>query len=91
MMAYDLNAPYKQPSRKLFFIHLALYLIVMAILWTHYVISNNALHGDAYPWEAWFTCTWFIFVMGHFFDTFFDNNRNNSDKQYRKFLYEREH
>lgn len=90
-MSFDPNASYQRPNRKPFFLHLAAYLIVMAILWSYYAASNHALHGDAYPWEAWFTGSWFIFVMGHFFNTFFDGNRNNRDKQYRKYLYEREH
>ncbi|GAA4302985.1 2TM domain-containing protein [Compostibacter hankyongensis] len=81
---------YKHPSKGVFFIHLAIYLIAMAILWTHYYVSNKALHGGAYPWEAWFTGSWFIFVLGHFCNTFFDSNRNNSDKGYVKYLQERE-
>lgn len=81
---------YRPPSKGLFFLHLAIYLTVMAILWTHYYTSNVKLHGDAYPWEAWFTGTWFIFLMGHFCNTYFDNNLNNSDKQYLKYLKEKE-
>lgn len=74
----------------MFFVHLAVYLIAMAILWGYYAMQNNAMHGGAYPWEAWFTGSWFIAVLGHLSNTFFDSNRDNSDKGYMKYLYEKE-
>ncbi|HVB04341.1 MAG TPA: 2TM domain-containing protein [Chitinophagaceae bacterium] len=89
MIKPEINPTYTPPSKGLFFIHFALYLVVMAILWTHYVAQNTTMHGGAYPWEAWFTGSWFIFLLGHFCNTFFDNNANNSDKQYLKYLKEK--
>lgn len=85
------NPPtYKAPSKQLFFLNLAGYLIVMAILWTYYYNVNTRLQGDAYPWEAWFTGGWFIFLMGHFCHTYFDHNKDNCDKQYVKYLQEKD-
>jgi len=85
------SSVYEAPSRKLFYIHLVIYVIAMAVLWGYYYSVNKSLHGGAYPWEAWFTGSWFIFFLGHFCNTFFDSNRGNSDKGYLKFKYEAEH
>lgn len=89
MTTADPGTPYQPPSKGLFFIHFAIYLTVMAILWTHYILQNVKMHGGAYPWEAWFTGSWFIFLLGHFCNTYFDNNVDNSDKQYLKYLKEK--
>ncbi|MHB1921412.1 MAG: 2TM domain-containing protein [Chitinophagaceae bacterium] len=79
---------YVAPSKTAFFIHLFVYLLAMAILWSYYHLQNVQLHGNAYPWEAWFTGSWFIAVLGHFCNTYFDHNKENRDKQYLKYLVE---
>jgi hypothetical protein len=84
--------PYHAPSKTLFFIHLIVYVIAMLILWLVVYRNHDAqLQGDAYPWEGWFTGTWFLVVVAHFCNTFFDNNKDNQDKYYLKYLWEKEH
>ena len=83
-----LDPEYSAPSKTAFLIHLTIYLVAMVILWSYYHHQNVLTHGNAYPWEAWFTGSWFIAVLGHFCNTFFNHNEDNMDKQYLKYLQE---
>lgn len=85
------TAEYAAPSKKFFIIHLVVFLIAITALWINYYLVNKAAHGAAYPWECWITGAWFIALTGHFCNTYFDSNKNHSDKQYEKYLYERSH
>jgi 2TM domain len=88
---YRKTREYKAPSKKVLYIHIVVYIVTMAVLWYIYYVHNAKLEGAAYPWEGWLTGTWFLALTGHFCNTFFDNNRNNQDKFYMKYLYEKDH
>ena len=85
------DTTYKGPSKTYLLINAILFAIAITIMWIVYLQADKASHGSTYPWPAWFTSGWGLFLLGHFCNVYFDSNKNHQDKNYEKYLYERDH
>ena len=78
-MSKKVSATGKQKS--MLMMHTELFAIVTAITW---MVYDKGAHGWAYPWPAWTTAAWGLFLLGHFcivYSSYEDAGYTNYRKQ----------
>jgi hypothetical protein len=56
------KVPPTAAAKRLFVIHLLIFIVINAIMWLTYKGGNP---GWVYPWPAWITAAWALAVVGH--------------------------
>lgn len=50
-------------QKSLLLLHIVIFIIGNVIMWTTY---DKGVKGWAYPWPAWITAAWALWLLGHF-------------------------
>jgi hypothetical protein len=75
-------APIKPTSRQksILVLHFIIFAIATVIMWTTY---SRGVKGWAYPWPAWITAAWGLWLMGHFCVVFF-STEDKGEGEYKR-------
>lgn len=57
--------PYTPQEKKLFYIHLVVYLVATLGIWILYKAEGARTGKWVYPWQAWITAAWGLAIIGH--------------------------
>ena len=52
-------------QKSIFFVHLLVYIIAVAIMFFVHAGQEKAAHGWVYPWHAWIVAAWGLAIVGH--------------------------